>query len=75
MRLGTGSKRERNAAEMINGCTGLFGEIGAMCDNFTAGAPIDAPEILPAGCCNSIDWTDGRGRPLPMQAEFRRGIF
>lgn len=30
-----------------------------------AGGPLDACEVIPAGCCNSNVWTDWQGTPLP----------
>jgi len=33
---------------------------------------LDAPETMPAGACNSVDWKDWRGKPLAGQSEVRR---
>lgn len=28
------------------------------------GGPLDAPDLMPAGCCEGWRWVDWRGRPL-----------
>ncbi len=33
---------------------------------------LDAPETLPAGSCNSVDWMDWRGNPVAGQSETHR---
>lgn len=33
---------------------------------------LDAPQTLPAGACNCIDWTDWRGNPIAGQTEIDR---
>ena len=38
-----------------------------------AGGPIDAPDVMPAGCMQSTSWTDAHGRALPSVAGFERG--
>lgn len=37
-----------------------------------AGAPLDAPDDLPAGGCTSLTSTDYRRRPLPAQSTTTR---
>lgn len=37
-----------------------------------AGGPIDAPEIMPAGACESISWLSSAGRTLPAQCLISR---
>ena len=38
-----------------------------------AGGPLDAPDVMPAGCMQSTSWTDAHGRALPSVVGFERG--
>jgi hypothetical protein len=38
-----------------------------------AGGPLDAPDVMPAGCMVSTTWTDAHGRAVPSVAGFERG--
>ncbi len=69
----TGGLRAQQAAKMIDlKRFNLYGEIGALSDDFTAGGPLDAPEYLPAGAMNNTEWRRGDGLPLACQFEVRR---
>jgi hypothetical protein len=37
------------------------------------GGPLDAPDVLPAGGCESYLWTDWKGRLLPHVGTVERG--
>jgi hypothetical protein len=36
------------------------------------GGPLDAPEVMPAGSCESRLWTNYRGEAMPHVSELRR---
>lgn len=38
----------------------------------TAGGPLDAPDLMPAGACNSTEWTDGASSPIATETRTRR---
>lgn len=35
------------------------------------GGPLDAPQFIAAGSCNSVNWTTG-GRPVPHMSDVER---
>jgi hypothetical protein len=37
-----------------------------------AGGPLDACDVIPAGGCNSNEWTDWKGRPQPTVSGINR---
>ncbi len=37
-----------------------------------AGGPLDAPDVMPAGCMVSTTWTDAHGRAVPSVAGVER---
>lgn len=64
----TGARWARQCAARAMGCTHrglpLLGD--------SAGGPLDAPQYLAAGSCNSVEWGTVRG-PLAHQTEIERG--
>lgn len=40
---------------------------------YIMGGPLDAPDVMPAGCMQSTEWTDAHGRSLPSVAGVERG--
>lgn len=72
--LRTADNASRQAAQ-IRIRTGLYGRIGqpaTICDDLTAGHPIDAPDRMPAGSMNCTEWVSYSGAPLVRQSEARR---
>lgn len=65
--LATGGARSRDMARIAMRSV-LFERDMAL----EADGCLDAPDTLPAGSCNSVDWTDWRGNPLAGQSETAR---
>lgn len=75
--LGTGAPRQLQAAffDVAGEYRHVrFGRLGidsmAYCDLIGA---IDAPDVMPAGAMNSIEWTNGAGKPIAHASETSRG--
>ena len=75
--LGTAAHRERQAVQLINmpGRWCLYGEIGQMSHELDAGGPLDAPEVMPSGSVNSVEWRNSAGQPIACQSEHRRDMM
>lgn len=74
--LGTGAPRQLQAAffDLASEYRNIrFGRIGidSMAYGDLIGA-IDAPDVMPAGAVNSVEWTNGAGRPVAHTNEIRR---
>lgn len=75
--LGTGAQRQLQAAFLdLDGRYRhvRFGRIGidSMAYGDLIGA-IDAPDVMPAGAVNSVEWTNGAGKPVARASEASRG--
>jgi len=74
--LGTGAPRQLQAAffDLSGEYRHVrFGRLGIDSVSYSdmIGA-IDAPDVMPAGAMNSIEWTNGAGRPVAHANEIRR---
>ena len=73
LRLTTGGESERDVTDLQMHSMPVFWM------SREAGGPLDAPEQMPAGSCNSTDWrtgpwhlNDGMGRYVPAQTSVSR---
>ena len=75
--LGTGAPRQLQAAffDLASEYRHVrFGRLGI--DSIAYGdliGAIDAPDVMPAGATNSIEWTNGAGNPVAHASETSRG--
>ena len=69
-RLRTGGPMDISKAEFC-----MWNRYGTRATLFdAAGGPLDAPQWIPAGSCNSNDYCDGFCRPVGGQSDIERGI-
>lgn len=69
----TGGKRIRDATHILHMRHRLGADgAGLVGDELTAGGPLDAPDLMPAGACTNADWTDGAGQPITSATQARR---
>lgn len=69
--IATGGLRARDTC-WVRCMPRLLCAIHHFVDLLQASGPLDAPEALPAGSCNSTDATNYLGAPVPSQTEVLR---
>ena len=70
----TGGQSSRDLAQIRNmaGRWCLYGTFGQFSHEFDAGGPIDAPDMIPAGCMDSTYWRNGSGAAVGRTSYVRR---
>jgi hypothetical protein len=67
----TGGVRSRD--EAFAACVDQTNRCNHVARVIDMGGPLDAPQEMPAGGCNSDLWTDWRGNPMPTTSTVERG--